>query len=141
MAPLGQVARLWVQDNAQGYMDRNLTKGQASLKEVVTPQQQVDLQIAAEDTDKAEKLEHENLDEVERLADVELPEVLDYHFGLAKLTLPAEDDPSVGDPALDIGNGFEGKESNPFDRSCYSKAQNNSLVYYPRRFIILERSG
>ncbi|KAH7256057.1 hypothetical protein BKA59DRAFT_541227 [Fusarium tricinctum] len=117
MGPLAQAVRRWVQDNAQGYMDRNPTKRRLTVKEVDNPPQQPDLQSAAEGTDKAEKLKQESVNEVDELADVDLPEVLDYYFGLVKLTLPAEDEPTVRDPPLRAVNSNEEKDSNPFGRS------------------------
>ncbi|KAF4948625.1 hypothetical protein FGADI_9529 [Fusarium gaditjirri] len=135
MGPLAQAVRRWVQDNAQGYMDRNPTKRQATLNEVDNPHQKPDQQKATEDTDKAEKLEYEGSNEVEQSADVDLPEVLDYYFGLVELTLPGEDEPAVRDPPLGTVDSYEEKESNPFKKSSYSKGQNNSLNYSPDRLI------
>ncbi|KAI6764231.1 hypothetical protein HG530_008020 [Fusarium avenaceum] len=74
MAPLSLAVRRWVQDHAQGYMDRNPTKRQATLRGVDNPHQQPDLHSATEDIDEAEKLQHESLSKVEQLADVGLPE-------------------------------------------------------------------
>lgn len=117
IGPLAQAVRCWVQDNAQGYMDRNATKRRVTLKEVDIPPQQPDLPSAAEDTGKAERVEQEGVREVDRLADVDLPEVLDYYFGLVELTLPAEDEPTVRDPPLRTVNSNEEKDSNSFKRS------------------------
>lgn len=131
MGPLRHAVRRCVQDHAQGYMDRNPRKRQATLIEVNSPPQQPDLQSAAEDTNKAEKLEQESVNEIDKLANVVLPEVLDHYFSLVEFTLPAEVEPSVRHPPLGADDSYEEKESNPFRKSSYSKSDRRVRFLLP----------
>ncbi|KAH6877240.1 hypothetical protein B0T10DRAFT_188142 [Thelonectria olida] len=106
MGSIYQDVRTWVREKSQHFIRSSFDSYLTTLRE---PELALEQQDSAADTSKIGEPSQQEVNEAWEASVERYPETLEYFFGLAEVTFPAEDEAAVKDPPLSALNGMKRK--------------------------------